>query len=233
MVWLFMMLGLFQTLIPHPPRRDGEAQFGLEAGREWIYRGSHISTNEGGEIRTDSVRWTMRCVAVKQGAQLRVGLIRNWIADLAWQTPDTPVSFALLIEYHNQLSMLNNLDSAAALDSMNTVLKTDRPSSTAQLLIDSNLELWHSYGGESSHAEEMPGFYAWQVEEIHPLDSTANWHHLAAEHQEYQIIYRTQPDHLILEFVPGVGITHYTYSHHGTPEEVDVVLLEVRNAGTR
>ena len=39
---------------------------------------------------------------------------------------------------------------------------------------------------------------------------------------------RTNPEHEIVTFVPGVGITAYVYAHHGTVSEVNVRLVERR-----
>jgi hypothetical protein len=36
----------------------------------------------------------------------------------------------------------------------------------------------------------------------------------------------TTADNQTLEFVPGLGITHYTYVHNGTTAEADVRLVE-------
>jgi len=41
----------------------------------------------------------------------------------------------------------------------------------------------------------------------------------------YTLVYRTNPDHTILGFVPGVGIVRYAYSHHGTTAEADAWLV--------
>ena len=43
----------------------------------------------------------------------------------------------------------------------------------------------------------------------------------------YSVIYRTNPDHTIIDLVPGVGVTGYEYSHHGTVDDIDLSLVEV------
>ena len=44
----------------------------------------------------------------------------------------------------------------------------------------------------------------------------------------YTLMYRTNPDHQIVEFLPSIGITRYIYQHHGTVSEVDVRLIDFR-----
>jgi len=43
---------------------------------------------------------------------------------------------------------------------------------------------------------------------------------------EYPIYYGTNPDHSIMHFIPGVGISGYEYHHHGTVSDVEVRLIE-------
>jgi hypothetical protein len=43
---------------------------------------------------------------------------------------------------------------------------------------------------------------------------------------EYPIYNGTMPDHSIIHFIPGVGISRYEYHHHGTISDVEVRLIE-------
>jgi hypothetical protein len=43
---------------------------------------------------------------------------------------------------------------------------------------------------------------------------------------EFPIYNQTMPDHSIIQFIPGVGISRYVYQHHGTISDVDVWLVE-------
>ena len=43
----------------------------------------------------------------------------------------------------------------------------------------------------------------------------------------YRSIYRTNPDHIIVDFVPRLGVVRYIYEHHGTVSSVDVKLKEI------
>jgi hypothetical protein len=42
----------------------------------------------------------------------------------------------------------------------------------------------------------------------------------------FKLSYRTNPEHEIVHFVPTIGITKFTYVHHGTVSEADVRLIE-------
>lgn len=45
--------------------------------------------------------------------------------------------------------------------------------------------------------------------------------------REYELMFYTIPAHRTVNFVPGLGITGYTYVHHGTTSEAYLELIEV------
>ena len=47
--------------------------------------------------------------------------------------------------------------------------------------------------------------------------------------RQYRVAYRTIPGHVLIYFVPGLGITRYVYDHHGTPASTDVRLIAIRH----
>ena len=49
---------------------------------------------------------------------------------------------------------------------------------------------------------------------------------VAAEYKTINLSYRGAPDHAYLKFVVGVGVTAYTYVHHGTKGDCDLNLVE-------
>jgi hypothetical protein len=84
------------------------------------------------------------------------------------------------------------------------------------------------YGGAPDRGDRPDGFYAWIVESAIPPVRGASWSPLAHGASGWRLAYRTLPDHELLDFAPGVGITRYVYSHHGTVAETNVRLLTVR-----
>ena len=61
----------------------------------------------------------------------------------------------------------------------------------------------------------------------------ASLRHLRPEVGEslYALVYRTNPDYTEIGFVPGLGIAHYRYSHHGTTAEADAWLVGYDSSG--
>ena len=51
-----------------------------------------------------------------------------------------------------------------------------------------------------------------------------------ANPRDFTLVYRTNPDHQIIDFVPGIGIVGFQYVHHGTLSETDLGLIEFGKA---
>lgn len=54
----------------------------------------------------------------------------------------------------------------------------------------------------------------------------------ARPRMEHTLIYRTNPDHQVAAWLPGIGLTAYVYSHHGTASEVNMKLVEFHVPGS-
>jgi len=71
------------------------------------------------------------------------------------------------------------------------------------------------------------GMYCWVVGDVSP-ENISNIKDIASSDavSEFSIYNRTNPDHSIIKFIPGVGISGYEYHHHGTISDVEVRLIE-------
>ena len=208
------------------------SQFGLVAGRDWEYAGSARWTGGDQHVDSGSVRWVMRCLAVRSASGVLAALIRGWVHELAWYAPGNAPRFGVLVEYRQRLFVIDAPDSAAAADSLTHVLRAGASAlSDRAAVIDSGLAVGRAYGGAPDRGDRPDGLYVWNVESAIPLARRASWSTLAHRANGWRLAYRTLPDHELLDFVPGVGITRYVYSHHGTVAETDVRLLAVRQTG--
>ena len=76
--------------------------------------------------------------------------------------------------------------------------------------------------------EKQAPMYCWAVDGI-TSNRTLKIGKVAIQGtDEYQLIFRTNPDHEIMTLVPGVGITAWEYAHHGTTAEANLRLIEFR-----
>jgi hypothetical protein len=77
-------------------------------------------------------------------------------------------------------------------------------------------------------AERHDAFYAWVVEGAGPVPVSVRRVRPGVTDSLYSVVYRTTPDYTLVGFVPGLGVVHYMYSHHGTTAETDAWLVAYR-----
>jgi len=74
-------------------------------------------------------------------------------------------------------------------------------------------------------AERRDTFYAWFVEVAEPVPPSVRRLLPGITDSLYSVVYRTNPDYTLVGFVPGLGVAHYVYSHHGTTAETEAWLV--------
>jgi hypothetical protein len=74
-------------------------------------------------------------------------------------------------------------------------------------------------------ADRGDTFYAWFVETADSVPASVRRLRPSVTDSLYSVVYRTTPDYTLIGFVPGLGVVHYVYSHHGTTAEADAWLV--------
>ena len=65
----------------------------------------------------------------------------------------------------------------------------------------------------------------WLVQSAEPAAASLRRLRANSSDSLYSLIYRTNPDHTIVDFVPGLVVVHYAYEDHGTPARADARLV--------
>jgi hypothetical protein len=199
--------------------------FPLEPGLTWTYRGRVRWTGTDRRVHSDSLQWTMRIVTVRTTPNAQAALVRGWVQQLAWHEPGKSAQYTALLFRDRRLYTLTTADSASAAEVLDDALKSGAPMpSASQLLIDSTLTVDHIYGQEPKRDDFM---YAWHVASVTSVAAHPAWKAGSGRVQRVRLESRTLPDHQFIDFVPGVGITRFVYSHHGTVADTDVRLVSV------
>jgi hypothetical protein len=174
----------------------------------------------------------MDVLQIRSSRDARVALVRGWVQDLAWYTPAQRPTDSVLLEYRGRLYRFAAADSAAALDTLiEAVRDTSGAAHRVQLVIDSSLVVGRVFGQDRDTDKRGDGLYAWSVESRTAVSDHPRWLALATTPVRWRLAYRTAPDHQLLEFVPGVGVSRYVYAHHGTVANSDVRLSAVTSLG--
>lgn len=231
----FCMVGMVLVLVaPVSFAQDAPdiAPFPLEKGSVWVYQGTVAWTLMDGsnEVREDTLTWEMEVIDVIERGDIVGYAMRGHPGDLTWYEEGKEPSEYAIIEvkpgryYRTELDLLDRLRDD---DDLLYELVDD-----LALFLDLPL----ASGQRFCPAEQLTRtdyMYCWLVMSVEPADLTGIDGAPPLESPlEYTLIFRTNPDHTIWKFVPGVGITHYVYSHHGTVSEVDVRLIEYHPASS-
>jgi hypothetical protein len=78
-------------------------------------------------------------------------------------------------------------------------------------------------------ADSEGPMYCWMLEPALDPERLAAVVGLPIEHgHERALIYRSNPDDTAYGFAAGVGLTSYAYHHHGSPDDTEAALVELR-----
>jgi len=198
--------------------------FPLKRGTYWVYRGTVKWTEvNSSDILEEEITWKMEVERVFQ----RNAIIGYEMAgapwDLAWYESGKEQSKYGIVQaggkyykvpFDTIIRLLNEDDNLFGLvDERNIFL--DIPLVNGKKFCDTismtrpdNMYCWNVGEGKLFDANNITG--------VDP--SKELW--------EFSIVNQTMPDVSIMYFVPGIGISHFIYRHHGTVSDVDVHLIE-------
>jgi hypothetical protein len=151
---------------------------------------------------------------------------RSWIAHgIGLVRPKPAPGFSVLVSTTNQVYELPaGSEQEAAQLARRLVNEPENlpPSSAASLIFP--LAKGKRWGGDSDRQDNN---YCWYVEEKQATRLRIGGYPNRQPADVWTLAYRTCPDHQIMEFVAGLGFTHYVYVHHGSVANADVRLVSV------
>lgn len=195
----------------------------LTTGRSWTYH-AHVSWTVAGStaVRDTTITWTTRILDVRTQDSVSVALVRDWPTALAWWEPGQSPDTTLIVCISARLFQIATIGggTAALGDSL---LSGRRRPSVDDLLLQLPLHTGDLYGREPSDRPDT--YYAWYVESATPVSSQLARLGARRTDSVYTVAYRTLPDHQILDYLPGFGLTRYVYAHHGTVAAASALLV--------
>ena len=213
------------------PCPESRPMLPLLAGTRWVYRGMVVSTVGGEYSDAHVVRGvrtrTMDVRTVEYEAGTTVALVEGFPAELNWYEDERPrEKYVVVAREHRGFRLVDDGDECEFDRWRESCLGPLSPEKTS-FMLPGILRVGRTFGGERSARHRPDKWYRWHVEEarcvqlrgVSGIDPARQW-------REYRIGYRTNPAHVLVYFVPGLGITRYVYRHHGTPASTDVRLIE-------
>jgi len=200
--------------------------FPMEKGTVLSYAGTIRWTDSSNCVREKQIEWSMRVVARFLKPNMEIAYIAGHPLDLCWYEEGKAPGNYLIARYRRSYYLVS-LKSDQWREVAEKIRVKDNglvcPGERIELFLDLPLLLGMKFGGDDPARSD----YCWQVEKVTP----ANWNELPVRSEMpnavFHLCYETNPDTTTFDFLPGIGITAFTYRHHGTVGEVNLHLINV------
>ncbi len=202
----------------------------LEAGSSWTYRADVAWAAGGDSTARRTILWTTTVLTVQANDSALAATVRDWPTDLAWWEPGTAPTLSVLYCAGGRVYDLHPATGTAAALAQDLLAGRARPGPD-DLILDPPLETGRLFGRDPAERDDT--FYAWLVERAEPVPPSLHRLRPGVGDSLYSLVYRTNPDYTEIGFVPGLGVAHYRYSHHGTTAEADAWLVGYGTGGSR
>jgi len=190
----------------------------LDQGRTWTYEGRAqwtITTVRDSmhqnRIRHGAVRWTMRVLKSDSRHGTIAALVAGFPLEFAWDNPASEPGYAVVIEDEKGIFF-------EGVDSQKDGEAIARQALDGAAVGDQILRFPVHAGECVGKSASMPpkNHYCWFVRRRVQQ----------AEGLAWEVVFYTLPDEQTVYVIPGVGISRFTYRHHGTLMSLDVSLRE-------
>lgn len=196
----------------------------LDKGTSWLYRGEVAWASSDNSAHKQAIQWKVEVQDSLQRGRYKAARLLGYPSELAFFDPDRKPGCHILLLADNTRVYLADCPVANA--DLAQVDFGALAGNDDHLVFQLPLEQDDVFGGDPKRDDTM---YAWLAQAVGPARLAGiRGVSRALSGKQYELIYRTNPDHQIATWVPGVGMTAYIYSHHGTASEVDVKLIELR-----
>ena len=208
----------------------------LEKGNYWIYKGTVKYQKEGVEKPSQKlVTLKMEISDIIVRDAITAAVVKGYPLDIAgFDGSSVPRGDYIIVRAgYGSCYLLSGEDSINALKKLkdgNDVLH--ELVNESDMIADFPMAVGKVFG-EAEQVTRADGKYFWRVEECVDTDLSAVKGAPVSSAREYWLFYLTNPDRQKAGFVPGVGITSYSYRHNGTVMEFDVKLVECSIKGAK
>ncbi len=204
--------------------------FPMEKGTRWTYSGKVEWTYEGNKIGSGNKTITAVVEDSFEKNGVKVALIRGGPWDLVWWEPNRKPESHLVVQKGKTYYMFPENPE---------ILKELRAGEWPKDQIEEDIwfELPLRQGREFCDPDDQwrikshDTSYCWYV--IEEGKSRLPALGMTKPLPWFDLRYQTNPDHEIDTVVPGIGITHFIYVHHGTVSSVDVKLVSYHRGTKR
>lgn len=213
-----------EKALPAPPVDP----FPMEKGTTWIYQGNVKWTGIPDKIFDKNMTWKMEVLETLKRDHLQAAFIKGHPSDLAWYEEGLKPGEYLIIRVGGSKYYI--LGQPRANEAMKRLKSMD--DFLGNLVSEQDLFLEYPIKkgdvfGEAVQLTRPDMFYYWFVESVQKIrpEGIKGLSH-EKEVEKYTLTFQSVPDHQIIDFIPGVGISSFTYVHHGSISEAHMQLVE-------
>jgi len=203
------------------------SMFPVAVGAYWIYEGDVTYQLTANETTTATLRRRMEVKQLAAGPSYRAALLKGGPWDFVSYSNNKSSGDYLLVSTRDATYFA---EGKQALDLFAEIKRSGLTHEVRDTLAD---DIWFRTPIRANGtycASDQVGredrMYCWAVMDVNIKPVSGIVGVRPRSRPVYQLAFRTNPDHQVVEIVPGVGMVSFTYSHHGTPLQVDVRLIE-------
>jgi hypothetical protein len=237
---IFLLLGLIvslSTVAQVKKAAPSNGPFPMKTGNKWVYS---VAIKQLGSVADASgqlsdtsfnLEWSMEIIGTFNVGTYKVATLKGFPFEMNGYEPDMePGEYFLVNQGNKNYYIFNGEDKE-------TVIKTLKSTAPAKLgtRADHILQYPCIIDQEFSRMDESSKrkhFWVWFVEGVNDRSVIAELPEsirstIKPKQIPVTIAYLTNPDEQRFNFIPGLGIAGYSFSHHGSTNEVMMLLKEV------
>lgn len=206
--------------------------FPLAKGTYWVYEDTVRWTIVGSnKVASKAVRWRMEVVETLKGRRFFVARVKGAPWDLGWYEPGRDRGDYLFVVFDNAIFMMHDQDAREIYSAIQrtgvTKQMRERVAEHIWFRLPFHRDARYCDADQESRTDRN---YCWVVNSIGSARIAGIAGINAQNYEKVELMYRTMPEHEVLELVPGIGITRWTFQHHGTIAEAHVRLIEFHSS---
>ena len=220
---LFLITFLFSCNQSNKENNSQIKYFPLETGSYWIYSGT-IETTINTSLIQKEIIWKMEVIETIRRGEITGYSMKGYPSDLSWYKDDQAPSIYSIIQIGDNKFYKSGIETYERIE--NQADNLDNLVEERQLIFIFPLSKVNKYC-PTEDINRSDSWYCWIVGKD---TESINWEIIGLQEDNslmpYSLTFMTGPDRESIQFVEGLGITKYIYSHHGTISNVYVKLVE-------